>query len=128
MLEAGLRALPDPQADRPPPRPGTLPALLQHRTLPHRSLDQGPDSRGGPREGQTVAEEALMRRHNSGTGHVRGPRAATFPHQHEPAQVHHVRPGKVVERGPLRAIQVLTKVAGLSRAFLSTRNSSWMIW
>ena len=28
------------------------------------------------------------------------PRAATFPHQHEPAQVRHVRPGKVVERDP----------------------------
>src|SRR5829696_3343618 len=33
---------------------------------------------------------------------VRGPRTATFLHQHEPAQVRHVRPGKVVERGPLR--------------------------
>jgi hypothetical protein len=34
---------------------------------------------------------------------LRGPRTATFPHQHEPAQVRHVRPGKVVERGPLSA-------------------------
>ena len=32
---------------------------------------------------------------------LRGPRTATFPHQHEPAQVRQVRPGKVVERGPL---------------------------
>jgi hypothetical protein len=32
---------------------------------------------------------------------LRGPRTATFLHQHEPAQVRHVRPGKVVERGPL---------------------------
>jgi hypothetical protein len=28
------------------------------------------DPRPDPREGQTVAQEALMRRHNSGTGHV----------------------------------------------------------
>ena len=34
---------------------------------------------------------------------LRGARTATFPHQHEPAQVRQVRPGKVVERGPLRA-------------------------
>jgi hypothetical protein len=32
---------------------------------------------------------------------LRGPRAATFAHQHELAQVRHVRPGKVVARGPL---------------------------
>jgi len=35
------------------------------------------------------------------TALLRGPRAATFPHQHEPAQVGYVHPGKVVERGPL---------------------------
>ena len=54
VLEAGLRPLPDPQVDRPPARPGTLPALLQHRPRPHRALDQGPDPRGGPREGEDV--------------------------------------------------------------------------
>jgi hypothetical protein len=32
---------------------------------------------------------------------VRGPRAATFAHHHELAQVRHVGPGKVVERRPL---------------------------
>jgi hypothetical protein len=40
----------------------------------------------------------------------RGPRTATFPHQHEPPQVRHVRPGKVVERGPL--IGKWVKVSG----------------
>jgi hypothetical protein len=35
------------------------------------------------------------------TVELRGPRAATFPPQNESAQVRHVRPGKVVERGPL---------------------------
>jgi hypothetical protein len=37
---------------------------------------------------------------------LRGPRTATLPHQHEPAQVRHVRPGKIVERGPLRVFDV----------------------
>jgi hypothetical protein len=32
---------------------------------------------------------------------VRGPRTATFPYQHESAQVRQLRPGKVVARGPL---------------------------
>jgi hypothetical protein len=34
---------------------------------------------------------------------LRDPRTATFAHQHEPPQVRQVRPGKVVERGPLTA-------------------------
>jgi hypothetical protein len=34
---------------------------------------------------------------------LRGPRTATFPHEPEPAQVRHGRPGKVVERGPLKS-------------------------
>jgi len=42
VLEAGLGSLPHPQADRPPLGPGTLPALLQHRTRPHRPLDPRP--------------------------------------------------------------------------------------
>jgi hypothetical protein len=33
---------------------------------------------------------------------LRGPRAATFPTQNEPAQVRRGDPGKVVERGSLR--------------------------
>jgi hypothetical protein len=32
---------------------------------------------------------------------IRGPRAATFPSQNEPVQVHHGHPDNVVERGPL---------------------------
>jgi hypothetical protein len=35
---------------------------------------------------------------------LRGPRAATFPSQDEPAQVRHDHHGKVVERGPLSVI------------------------
>jgi len=46
-------------------------ALLQHRTRPHRQMDPRPHPRAGPREGQAVAQEALMRRHISGTGHPR---------------------------------------------------------
>jgi hypothetical protein len=59
---------------RPQARPGALPALLQHRTLPHRPLDQRADPRSRPREGQAMAQEPLMRRHNSGT---RQPRRRT---------------------------------------------------
>jgi integrase len=42
---------------------------------------------------------------------VRGPRTATFPHEPEPAQVRHGRPGKVVERGPLSVRAGHTSVA-----------------
>jgi hypothetical protein len=69
--EAGVCSLPDPQADRATAGSGPLPALLQHRTRPHRQVDQRPDARGGPREGQAVAQKPLMRRHISGTGQIR---------------------------------------------------------
>jgi hypothetical protein len=38
----------------------------------------------------------------------RGSRTTTFPHPHEPAQVRHVRPGKVVEPGSLRGSRSVT--------------------
>ena len=59
-----------------------------------RSSDSGQLGSGGSR---LVMEPAY-----SGNGRLRGPRSATFPHQHEPTQVRHGRPGKVVERGSLR--------------------------
>jgi hypothetical protein len=103
VLEASLRPLPDPQTDRPPPRPRALPALLQHRTRPHRPLDPRPHPRGSPREGQAVAQEALMRRHNSETGHPRprqsqpGPgrqqRPPGPPASHRPRSADHPRAG-----------------------------------
>jgi hypothetical protein len=49
-----------------------------HRTCPHRPLDPWPHPNRGPREGQAVAQEALMRRHISGTGHP-SPQCRTAP-------------------------------------------------
>jgi transposase InsO family protein len=66
----------DPQADRSSPRPGTLPALLQHRAGTHWPLDQGTHTRSRPREGQAMAQEALIRRHNSRTGQTKARIAA----------------------------------------------------
>jgi transposase InsO family protein len=57
VLKARLRPVSDPQTDRTAPRPGALPALLQHRTLPHWPMDPWPDSRGGSREGQAMAHK-----------------------------------------------------------------------
>jgi transposase InsO family protein len=54
----------DLQTDRPRARPGTVSALLEHRTGPHRPLDPRPHPRRGPRKGQTAAQEPLTRRHN----------------------------------------------------------------
>jgi hypothetical protein len=55
---------------------------------------------------------------------LRGPRAATFPHQHDPAQVCHVRPGKVVERGPLTScfLQILPIARRLLNAVYDYHN------
>jgi hypothetical protein len=44
---------------------------------PHRPLDQRAARRAGPREGQVVAQEVLMSRHDSGTGHTSGRANAT---------------------------------------------------
>jgi hypothetical protein len=61
--------LPHPQADRPAARSGALAPLLQHRTGPHRQVDQRANPRRRPRTGQAVAQEPMIRRHISGTGH-----------------------------------------------------------
>jgi hypothetical protein len=63
VLEAGLRPVPYPQADRSPTGPGTIRHLLQHRPDLHRTVDQGPDPRTGHREGEDVVPLGGMCRH-----------------------------------------------------------------
>jgi hypothetical protein len=39
---------------------------------------------------------------------IRGPRAATFPHQHAPVQVRHVHPARLSSGDPLALLAELT--------------------
>ena len=71
--------------------------MLRGDPLPKQWLAEKLLTSGGPRRAGIVELGPDRSRHYC---ILRGPRAATLPRQHEPAQVRHVRPGKVVERGP----------------------------
>jgi hypothetical protein len=51
---------------------------------------------------------------------LRGPRTATFPYRHESAQVRQVRPGKVVERGPLSGRSTMSGLRRPTSSFTTT--------
>jgi hypothetical protein len=109
--------------------PFTLPALLQHRAA-HWPLDQGTHTRSRPREGQAMAQEPLMRRHNSETGQVRdsNPFSSTAPFRVRcarcvpaastgdrglAAKLQVSRPMRDRERDPLKAVAPVRIRSGL---------------